>query len=100
MDQPPAGRPGVEKCEPLAGAAAALRARPPALPETVGRHRPGHRHDPVARPQPPNEILAATSSASFIKEENLLRLVSLMGQPGADLLQVELFTPAKPRNMH
>ncbi|WP_239467036.1 putative bifunctional diguanylate cyclase/phosphodiesterase [Rhodoferax koreense] len=54
----------------------------------------------VARPQLPQEILAATSSASFIKDQELLRLVDLMGQPGADLLQVEMFAPNRPRNVH
>ncbi|MDB5848638.1 MAG: diguanylate cyclase [Rhodoferax sp.] len=54
----------------------------------------------VARPQPPENILAASSSAYFIKDEQLLRLVNLMGQSDAGLLQVELFAPAKPRNVH
>jgi len=54
----------------------------------------------VARPQAPDDILAATSSASFIKDEALLRLVNLMGQPNANLLQVELFAPPKLRNVH
>ena len=54
----------------------------------------------VARPQPPEHILAASSSASFIRDENLLRLVSLIGQPDGGLMQVELFAPSKPRNVH
>ncbi len=54
----------------------------------------------VARPQAPEDILVASSSASFIQDEDLQRLVNLMGQPRADLLQVELFAPPKPRNVH
>ena len=54
----------------------------------------------VARPQAPENILAATSSASFIKDEGLLHLVNLMGQPDPGLLQVDLFAPGKTRNVH
>jgi EAL domain-containing protein (putative c-di-GMP-specific phosphodiesterase class I) len=54
----------------------------------------------VARPQPPEQMLTVSSSAGFIQDEALLRLVSLMGQPEQGLLQVELFGGAKPRNVH
>ena len=54
----------------------------------------------VARPQAPEKILSVSSSAGFIQDDGLMRLVNLMGQPEQDLLQVELFGAPKPRNVH
>jgi len=44
----------------------------------------------VARPQPPERLLAATSAASFVEDEKLLQLLALASQPGHALATPEL----------
>ncbi len=45
----------------------------------------------VARPQTPDHLLAVPSSASFIVDEDLLQIVSLLGKPEDKVAQVDLF---------
>lgn len=57
----------------------------------------------VSHPQAPEQLLQATSSASFISDSKLLQLVELMGQPDDPLGKVDLIldndTPP-PRKVH
>ncbi len=57
----------------------------------------------VSHPQPPEQLLQAASSASFISDSKLLQLVALMGQPDDPLGKVDLIldddTPP-PRKVH
>ncbi len=56
----------------------------------------------VARPQDPDKILLATSSASFIQDEKLAEYVRLIGNPETALTQVQLFDQIRnrTRSMH
>ncbi len=47
----------------------------------------------VARPQSPEVLLTAESSASFIRDEVLLRFMDSLGDSGGILTQVDLFEP-------
>jgi EAL domain-containing protein (putative c-di-GMP-specific phosphodiesterase class I) len=53
----------------------------------------------VARPQTPDMLLKASSSASFIQDQNLLQLVDSFGQTGPAVLMVDFFEPA-PKKHH
>ena len=50
----------------------------------------------VARPQSPDQLLAATSSASFIQDEELVRLVDSFGKSDGTVLRVDFFEPPPP----
>jgi diguanylate cyclase (GGDEF)-like protein len=54
----------------------------------------------VARPQHPDKLLSAQSSASFIKDEELAQYVYLIGKSEHMLAQVELFSDARVIKMH
>jgi diguanylate cyclase (GGDEF)-like protein len=54
----------------------------------------------VARPQHPDKILTAKSSASFIKNEELAQYVSLIGKSDPLLLQSNLFSDVLVVNLH
>lgn len=57
----------------------------------------------VAHPQAPEQLLQATSSASFISDSRLLQLVELMGQPDDPLGKVDLILDddvPPPRKVH
>ncbi|MEI8031351.1 MAG: EAL domain-containing protein, partial [Comamonadaceae bacterium] len=54
----------------------------------------------VARPQHPDELLTAKSSASFIKNEELAQYVSLIGNSDPLLLQSNLFSDGLGVNVH
>ncbi len=54
----------------------------------------------VARPQPPETILTAESSASFISDEHLLRFTSILGNSEDIREQVDLFDHSMPRQVH
>lgn len=47
----------------------------------------------VARPQSPDQLLTATSSASFIQDEELVRLVDSFGKSDGTVLRVDFFEP-------
>ena len=54
----------------------------------------------VARPQPPANLLAAASSASFIEDEELAMYVSMIGKTEASRAQVDLFQQSKMQSLH
>jgi len=54
----------------------------------------------VARPQPPENLLRAASSASFIDDEDLAHYVSMLGKADSRLAQVDLFEQSKLQNVH
>ncbi len=56
----------------------------------------------VARPQAPEVLLTAESSASFIRDDVLLRFMDSLGDSGGILTQVDLFEPkaVSPRPVH
>lgn len=54
----------------------------------------------VARPQHPDKILAAESSASFIQDEALARYVYLIGKSDEPLAPVDLFSEVRTTNLH
>jgi EAL domain-containing protein (putative c-di-GMP-specific phosphodiesterase class I) len=54
----------------------------------------------VARPQAPETILTAESSASFISDEHLLRFTSIPGNSEDIREQVDLFDHSMPRQVH
>lgn len=54
----------------------------------------------VARPQSPERLLTASSSASFIVDEDLLRYTYLLDKTDDDVLQVDMFDHSRFRNLH
>ena len=54
----------------------------------------------VARPQSPERLLAASSSASFIEDEELVRYTYLLDKTDDAVLQVDLFEQGRLRNLH
>ena len=58
----------------------------------------------IARPMPPEQILSATSAATFIREEDLLRLVESLERQNHPLAQLDLLgdseTPPPPPKIH
>lgn len=54
----------------------------------------------VARPQHPDKLLTAESSASFIQDQALAEYVSLIGKPEQILAQVDLFSEVRSAKMH
>jgi diguanylate cyclase (GGDEF)-like protein len=54
----------------------------------------------VARPQHPDKLLTAASSASFIQDEELSQFVDLLGKPDPVRAQTELFGEADVRKVH
>ncbi|MDO9165490.1 MAG: EAL domain-containing protein [Rhodoferax sp.] len=54
----------------------------------------------VARPQHPDRLLTAESSASFIQDEALTEYVSLIGKSEQILAQVDLFSETRSVKMH
>ncbi len=54
----------------------------------------------VARPQAPAQLLTARSSASFIQDAELLRLVDTFGQSDGTVLMVDFFEPPPPKKPH
>lgn len=54
----------------------------------------------VARPQSPERLLAASSSASFIEDEELVRYSYLLDKTDDAVLQVDLFEQGRLRNLH
>jgi diguanylate cyclase (GGDEF)-like protein len=54
----------------------------------------------VARPQPPEALLTAVSSASFIEDEELAQFVALLGSPDEKVAQVDLFEQASLASLH
>ena len=53
----------------------------------------------VARPQHPDKLLLARSSASFIQDEALAHYVAMIGKSNQMLPTVDLFSDV-PRKMH
>lgn len=54
----------------------------------------------VARPQAPEALLGAESSASFIRDEQLLRFSHMLGKTEDVREQVDLFDQPMPRQVH
>ncbi|KQP14892.1 bifunctional diguanylate cyclase/phosphodiesterase [Pseudorhodoferax sp. Leaf267] len=54
----------------------------------------------VARPQSPERLLAASSSASFIEDAELLSYTYLLDKTDDDVLQVDMFDHSRFRNLH
>jgi len=54
----------------------------------------------VARPQAPEALLTAESSASFIRDEQLLRFTSILGKSEDIRAQVDLFDQNSSRQVH
>jgi EAL domain-containing protein (putative c-di-GMP-specific phosphodiesterase class I) len=54
----------------------------------------------VARPQTPQKLLQASSSASFIVDEDLAQFLSLLGKPSEPLAQVDLFDQTTFQALH
>ena len=54
----------------------------------------------IARPQSPERLLAASSSASFIEDEELARYTFTLGKTDDVLLQVDMFDHSRFRNIH
>ncbi len=54
----------------------------------------------IARPQDPDKILLAASSASFIQDEKLAQYVRMIGNPETALTQVELFNQLRNRSQN
>ncbi len=54
----------------------------------------------VARPQHPDKLLAAESSASFIQDEELAQYAYLIGKSDPVLAQVDLFSDLRVGNVH
>ena len=54
----------------------------------------------VARPQNPDALLAAASSASFIVDQDLIGVVSLLGAPEDRVAQVDLFDASSMAALH
>jgi diguanylate cyclase (GGDEF)-like protein len=54
----------------------------------------------IARPRAPEELLTASSSASFIEDEALSRLVDSFDKPEAAVLMVDFFEPPTPARPH
>ena len=54
----------------------------------------------VARPQAPDQLLAVDSSASFILDERLARMVETFGKSDGHVLAVDFFDPSPPGKPH
>ncbi len=54
----------------------------------------------IARPQHPDALLAVASSASFIVDQDLIAVVSLLGQPEDRIAQVDLFEASNMAALH
>jgi EAL domain-containing protein (putative c-di-GMP-specific phosphodiesterase class I) len=54
----------------------------------------------VARPQTPEVLLTAVSSASFIVDEELAQFLSLLGKPNEVIAQVDLFEQTGMQSLH
>jgi len=54
----------------------------------------------VARPQSPEVLLTAESSASFIRDELLIRFTNILGKTEDIRAQVDLFDQTAPRHVH
>jgi diguanylate cyclase (GGDEF)-like protein len=54
----------------------------------------------VARPQTPQNLLMASSSASFIVDEDLAQFLSMLGKPSEPLAQVDLFDQTNFQALH
>ena len=54
----------------------------------------------VARPQHPDKLLTAVSSASFIQDEALAEFVNLLGKPDPVRAQTDLFAEMGARKVH
>ena len=54
----------------------------------------------VARPQSPDVLLKAESSASFIRDQELLRFINILGKPEDIRAQVDLFDQIGARQVH
>jgi EAL domain-containing protein (putative c-di-GMP-specific phosphodiesterase class I) len=54
----------------------------------------------VAQPQSPDQLLTASSSASFIRDEELQRLVDSFGKSDGTVLMVDFFEPPPPKKPH
>ena len=54
----------------------------------------------VARPQHPDKLLSARSSASFIQDKELASFVDLIGGPAPLIAPLDLFSIIRPDSMH
>jgi hypothetical protein len=54
----------------------------------------------VARPQSPEMLLTAESSASFIRDEQLVRFTNILGKTEDIRAQVDLFDQKLSRQVH
>lgn len=54
----------------------------------------------VARPQDPDQLLSAPSSASFIRDPEVARYVDEIGRSAGPLMQVDLYPRAPTRKVH
>jgi hypothetical protein len=54
----------------------------------------------VAKPQHPDKLLNAESSASFIQDEELIQFAYLLGKADSSLPQVDLFSELRNINVH
>jgi diguanylate cyclase (GGDEF)-like protein len=54
----------------------------------------------ISRPQAPEKILAAASSASFIQDEHLALFVSTLGSSGNTLAQIDLLDLRRFKDLH
>jgi len=54
----------------------------------------------VARPQSPEMLLTAESSASFIRDEKLLSFTRILGKTDDIRAQVDLFDASVARQVH
>ena len=54
----------------------------------------------VARPQSPEMLLTAESSASFIRDEQLVRFTNILGRTENTRAQVDLFDPKTSLQVH
>jgi len=54
----------------------------------------------VARPQPPEKILAAGSAASFIQDEELIGFVATLGEQRLAIAQMDLLELVGMKNLH
>jgi predicted signal transduction protein with EAL and GGDEF domain len=54
----------------------------------------------VARPQHPDKLLSATSSASFIQDETVAQQVALFGKSNQLLIPINPFAEAGANNVH
>jgi diguanylate cyclase (GGDEF)-like protein len=54
----------------------------------------------VARPQAPERLLAASSSASFITDEELMRYTQMLDKSGDSVQQTDMFAHGRPPHVH